>query len=81
MAKTIRDRVNGTVKIRQEQCESNRIKLEHKFKSLTLNKLKSDFNYLIQDVGSGYSIASIQVKQIMNNHLLYYWIPDFPYNF
>lgn len=62
LAKTIRDRVNGAVETRQKQCESNRMKMEHNFKSLKLNKLKSDFNYLIQDVGNGYSTASIQVN-------------------
>lgn len=37
---------------------------EHKFKSLAVHKLKSDFNYLIQDVGNGYSVASVQVRSI-----------------
>lgn len=45
-----------------EQNEMARNKMEQKFKSLTLNKLKSDFNYLIQDIGNGYSVASTQVK-------------------
>ncbi|XP_025206992.1 kinesin-related protein 8-like [Melanaphis sacchari] len=60
LAKTIRDRVHGAVEIQQERCETARNITEHKFKSLALNKLKSDFNYLIQDVGNGYSVASAQ---------------------
>ncbi|XP_026804499.1 uncharacterized protein LOC113548045 [Rhopalosiphum maidis] len=60
LAKTIRDRVHGAAESQQEQRETARNITEHKYKSLALNKLKSDFNYLIQDVGNGYSVASIQ---------------------
>jgi len=62
LAKTIRDRVHGAAESQQEQRETARNITEHKYKSLALNKLKSDFNYLIQDVGNGYSVASIQVR-------------------
>ncbi|XP_060878246.1 uncharacterized protein LOC132950721 isoform X1 [Metopolophium dirhodum] len=60
LAKTIRDRVHGAVAIQLDQRETARNITEHKFKSLAVNKLKSDFNYLIQDVGNGYSVASVQ---------------------
>lgn len=62
LAKTIRDRVHEAVAIQLDQRETSRKITEHKFKSLSVNKLKSDFNYLIQDVGNGYSIASVQVR-------------------
>ncbi|VVC24880.1 Hypothetical protein CINCED_3A003432 [Cinara cedri] len=60
IAKTIRDRVYFAVETKLEQHETARAKTDHKFKSLALSKLKSDFNYLIQDIGSGYSVASVQ---------------------
>lgn len=60
LAKTIRDRVHEAVEIQLEQRETVRNITEHKFKSLELKKLKSDFNYLIQDVGNGYNVASTQ---------------------
>ncbi|KAL5239679.1 hypothetical protein ACI65C_007089 [Semiaphis heraclei] len=60
LAKTIRDRVHGAAEIQLDQREIARNIKEHKFKSLAVNKLKSDFNYLIQDVGNGYSVASVQ---------------------
>lgn len=60
LAKTIRDRVHRASEIQLEQRERTRNITEQKFKSLAVNKLKSDFNYLIQDVGNGYSVASIQ---------------------
>ncbi|CAH1738843.1 unnamed protein product [Aphis gossypii] len=60
LAKTIRDRVHEAVEIQLEQRETARNTTEHKFKSLALKKLKSDFNYLIQDVGNGYNVASTQ---------------------
>lgn len=62
LAKTIRDRVHGAVSIQLNQRETARNVTEHKFKSLAVNKLKSDFNYLIQDIGNGYSVASVQVR-------------------
>jgi len=52
--------VHSVVEVQLKQQETIRNKKEHKFKSLALNKLKSDFNYLIQDVGNGYSVASMQ---------------------
>lgn len=62
IAKSIRDRVHGAVESKSSRYEVARKKTEHKFKSLAISKLKSDFNYLIQDVGHGYSVASDQVK-------------------
>lgn len=62
IAKSIRDRVRGAVESKSSEYEVARKKNEHKFKSLAISKLKSDFNYLIQDVGHGYSVASDQVK-------------------
>lgn len=62
LAKTIRDRVHGADENQLKQHEKIRNKRENKYKSLALCKLKSDFNYLVQDVGSGYSVASFQVK-------------------
>lgn len=61
LAKTIRDRVLSADEIQLEKHETARNKSEHKFKSLARSKLKSDFNYLIQDVGNGYAVASTQV--------------------
>lgn len=70
IAKTIRDRIHSASEIQFEHHERTRNKVEHKFKSLALSKLKSDFNYLIQDVGNGYSVASFQVKQ----HIRYFCV-------
>ncbi|XP_025422490.1 centrosomal protein of 295 kDa-like [Sipha flava] len=60
LAKTIRERVHSAVETQLKQHETIRNIREHKYKSLALSKLKSDFNYLVQDVGSGYSVASFQ---------------------
>lgn len=60
LAKTIRDRVHGAVEVQLNQRNTTKNITEHKFKSLAVHKLKSDFNYLIQDVGNGYSVASVQ---------------------
>ncbi|XP_016658490.1 uncharacterized protein LOC100569803 isoform X2 [Acyrthosiphon pisum] len=65
LAKTIRDRVHGAVAIQLDQRQTARNITEHKFKSLAVNKLKSDFNYLIRDVGNGYSVASVQDPNIV----------------
>lgn len=62
LAKTIRNRVLSADEVQLEKHKTTRNKTEHKFKSLACNKLKSDFNYLIQDVGNGYAVASTQVK-------------------
>jgi len=62
IAKSIRDRVHGAIELQSDQYDAARRKSEHTFKSLAVNKLKSDFDYLIQDVGHGYSFASVQVK-------------------
>ncbi|XP_050545795.1 uncharacterized protein LOC126908023 isoform X3 [Daktulosphaira vitifoliae] len=58
ISKKIRDSVFYSTKNEYEDLEIERYQNEQKYKSLILNKLKSDFSYLIQDIGNGYSLAS-----------------------
>ncbi|XP_050421084.1 putative autophagy-related protein 11 [Adelges cooleyi] len=60
IAKKICDRVQCTSQNELEHLQITKFKADHKYKSLVRNKLKSDFNYLIQDIGNGYSLASVE---------------------